>query len=94
MPEDERRDKWSPSLTEWSLLEELLAGAVDRIGDLIVAVVNTSGPKQPMQPPPRFPRPVTEIDKARERADKKALTDFEGLIAQAQQRWDDEHKNN
>lgn len=88
---DEPDEKWTPSPTEWGLLEELLAATVDRIADLIVATWNSTGPKQPMQPVPRFPRPVTEMDRARERAEKQALGAFEALIEQAKTRWSAEH---
>lgn len=73
---------------------ELLAAVIDRLGILIAltselpAAVKVRGPM-----PSTFPRPVTELDKARKAlkvdADQRYDDDLLGDIERAQQRWRD-----
>lgn len=81
--------KWAPRPEEWDLLHELLAANFDRVGDLIAAVINTTpGIQTKVKPPDRYPRPETEIDRARRRFIARTEDDLEDLIAQAHANWE------
>lgn len=75
-----------PSLAVWSPEVEYLAAVVDRLGEVIQAVVSTV----PKAKPPRIrplPRPKSAFDRARER---RAWRRHDALVAEveeAQARW-------
>ncbi|WP_304455861.1 hypothetical protein [Nocardiopsis sp. YSL2] len=62
----------APPLTEWSPEVERLTLAVDRLGEMIAAVINSAGGKA--KPPKPLKRPVTAQDrvKRRDRQRKRA----------------------
>lgn len=68
--------EWSPPLTEWDTQTALLAEVRDRLGEVIQAVLNTipvdKGKSRPKFRDKPFPRPVTAVDEARERAARRA----------------------
>lgn len=60
--------KWSPRLSEWTLTATLLNQILSALGGVQNAVIASAGGKPtPFKP---FPQPVTELEKARENADK------------------------
>lgn len=77
-------------MTEWSLLHELITANIDRLGDLIITTINSNSTK-PVDPIDPFPRPRTEIDRARERFEASVEDDLGDVIAQAQSTWVDEN---
>lgn len=72
-----------PGLDEWSLTNALLAEAVDRLGVLPVVM---SGDKN-ARPPRPFPRPVTAMDRVRDRKSWSKHTSLVDEVKQAQARW-------
>jgi len=86
------RARWSPPPQEWDLGTELQAAIFDRIGQLITAVVNTSGRvAKPVPAPPRFSRPVTAIEKAKARAEARIELELDSLIRAAHETYAAEH---
>lgn len=83
---------WTPPLTDWTLLHELLQVNNDRLGHLAALVADLPiGVKQRHTPPAPLPRPVTEIEKAmkaareaRDRAYDDKILDF---AEKAKARW-------
>lgn len=74
-----------PSLAVWSPEVEYLAGVVDRLGEVVAAVVASAGNKPPRIKP--LPRPKSAFDRARER---RAWRRHDALVAEveaAQARW-------
>lgn len=87
----EKAPKWTPRPEDWDMLHELLAANFDRIGDLIAAVINTTpGIKNQVQPPDRYPRPETEIDRQRRRFIARTEEDLDDLISRAHASWEAE----
>lgn len=87
------RARWSPPATEWSLGHELLAGILDAIGDQTAVTANVSGRlKKHAQPPSRFPRPVTAIEKAKARAEARIERELADLITAAHKAYAAEHQ--
>lgn len=86
------RARWTPPATEWGLGEELQAAILDRLGELITAVVNVSGRvRKPVKPPARFARPVTAIEKAKARAGARIEQELDSLILAAHDTYAAEH---
>lgn len=84
--------QWRPPPEEFDLHAELLALIADRVADHITVTVNTTpGVTRKQQPAPRFPRPVTEIDKARARADRQEELALDALVKRAQATYAAEH---
>lgn len=63
-------------MSEWSPERELLAVVVDRLGDVLRALVAVNGGKPPRVPP--YPRPTTAWQRARNR---EAMRSHEALVA-------------
>jgi hypothetical protein len=72
---DDRR-KRTPPISEFNAAVELLAALHDRLGNLITVVAATAGSKRPPKPRP-WPRPVTAIERARNR---QAKADFDDIV--------------
>jgi hypothetical protein len=71
--------EWKPQAQEWTLLHELVARLGDRQGDVAALIADLPvGVKTRHTPPPAFPRPETELDKARKR-----------IAAEREQQYDD-----
>lgn len=86
------RARWSPPPQEWDLGTELQAAIFDRLGELVTAVVNTSGRvRKPVHPPARFARPVTAIEKAKARAEARIELELDSLIRAAHDTYAAEH---
>lgn len=64
-PENKRARGAAPRVSEWSPEVERLTDIVDRLGEVVVAVVASQGGKPPRIRP--TPRPRTAIDRLRER---------------------------
>ncbi len=81
--------QWYPRGEDVSLTDELLMVLIDRLGALYA--VESSQPLQPggkrQRPPPAFPRPVRELDRARGRAEQQYLEELDDDVQAAQQRW-------
>ncbi len=75
----------SPAWSEYSPIAARLDGIFDRLGDVMSAVVASGGGKPPRIQPAR--RPVTEVDRARLRREKKAHEDLVADVKAAQERW-------
>lgn len=86
---DEDR-KWRPQPTEYTLQHELLAANFDRLGELIAAVINGYA-KRGIQPPSRFPRPETELDRAMKRLEFRVDRELDDLIKAAHATYAAEH---
>lgn len=73
-------DEWSPPVSEYNLVAMLLAEIRDRQGEIINAVLSTipveKGKTRPKHRDKPFPRPVTEIDRAKRRASEHAYLDI------------------
>ena len=86
--------QWYPRGEDVSLTDELLMVLVDRLGALYA--VESSQPLQPggkrQKPPPAFPRPVRELDRARARAEQQYLDELDDDVKAAQQRWATQQK--
>jgi len=75
-----------PSLAVWSPEVEYLAAVVDRLGEVIQAVVSTV----PKAKPPRIkplPRPKTAFERARERRAWRRHAALVAEVEEAQARW-------
>ena len=85
---------WSPSPSEWNLLCELTAGVFDRLGDLITLTQNVHRGKDAaaQKPPDRFPRPVTEIERAKARAEAAIESELDELIAVAHRTYAEQQR--
>jgi hypothetical protein len=70
-----------PPLTEWTPEVQALAAIVDRLADLINAVVvnHPSGKGRPTRVRP-WPRPVTAFDRARTKRIREAAADLEAQL--------------
>lgn len=75
----------SPAWSSYTPERAALDNMIDRLGDLIVAVIATAGGKPPTIPP--LVRPVTEVDRARLRREKKAHDDLVAEVKAAQERY-------
>lgn len=79
------KPKFTPPPTEWTTVAELLAAVFDRLGEVVRAVQNGYA-REPIREPIRpYPRPITEIDRAKKRAEEQEDQALEDLIAQAQE---------
>lgn len=61
-------EKWSPRLAEWDLHAHLQRDIIQALMGVQAAVIAASGNKPPQQE--SYPSPVTEIDRAVERANR------------------------
>lgn len=64
-PENKRARGAGPRISEWSPELERLTDLVDRMGEVMIAVIASQGGKAPKIRP--YPRPRTAIDRLRER---------------------------
>lgn len=64
-PESDRKGDRRPKISEWDLYAEKLTDVVDRLGEVMQAVVASAGGKPPKVRPQ--PRPRTAVDKLREK---------------------------
>lgn len=64
-PENQRPRGAGPRVSEWSLEVEKMTDMIDRLGEVIIAVVTSNGGKAPRVRPQQRPR--TAIDRLRER---------------------------
>lgn len=71
---DRPRERWSPQLREWDLDAALLAEIRDRLGEVAQGIAALGGAKPRRVKP--FPRPVTEVDRLRERSRQEAVRDL------------------
>lgn len=72
----EAEEKWRPAPVDFTLMHEMVAEVRDLLGEL--CALTADGPvavKTRHTPPPPFPRPVSELEKARRRI--KAARDAE-----------------
>lgn len=65
--------QWAPPFTEFTLDAQITAMVYDRLGQLIDTVMAVAGSKGRSQP---FPRPVTELDRVKERVRREAAEDL------------------
>lgn len=80
--------EWRPRPAEWSLDAELMASQFDRLGEWLTQFANANrrAGSPPVKPPPRFPRPVTAVDKAKETARERRQNNVVDLVKEAQER--------
>lgn len=71
---------WTPPVTDWDLHATLQAEMLDRLGELIGAVLATipveKGKSRPKFKAKPFPRPRTAVDRARELATREVQLDI------------------
>lgn len=84
LPESDRPDR-GPSLADWSPEVNLLAAAVDRLGENIAATIAAAGGKAPKIRP--LPRPKTAFDRVRARRRWEAHGTLVSEVEEAQRRW-------
>ncbi len=76
----EPAETWTPPVTDWDLQATLLAEIRDRLGEVVGAVLSTipveKGKTRPKFRDKPFPRPRTEVDRARELAAHEAQLDI------------------
>lgn len=85
---------WHPDAADWTLMHDLVAEVRDLLADSVVIQGRGLPSNGRRQFPSRYPRPVTEIDKARAAAEaaRDQLAD-ERIMAEvdrAKQRWRDQ----
>lgn len=84
--------RWRPDDADWDLGRELAAGIRDAIRDLTVLLHNVNAPKgKQVKAAERFPRPVTEIDRAKARAEARIERELDALIVAAHATYAAEH---
>lgn len=71
---EEPQGRWAPPVREWDTDAVLLAEIRDRLGEVAMAVAALGGAKSRKVKP--FPRPVTEVDRARERLRRRAVDEL------------------
>lgn len=74
-----------PSLYEFGPEVALLTDIKDRLGEVVAAVVVTSGGKAPKIPP--SPRPTTGVARARRRMEDRQFDLLTAEFKAAQERW-------
>jgi hypothetical protein len=89
---EEVGQKWRPEPEEWTLLHELTAQVRDRLGSLAALLADLpTGVKTRHSHPEPFPRPETELDRAKRRleAEREQAYDakLEAMVAGAKARW-------
>lgn len=72
---------WSEYTPERAALDNIL----DRLGDVVAAVIGAAGAKPPKIRPAT--RPITEVDRARLRREKQAHDDLVAEVKAAQERY-------
>jgi hypothetical protein len=77
--------KWAPRVAEWTTQHELMAAFFDRLGDWLVQYANSNKPKgaPSVKPLPRFPRPVTAVERERAAIERRAEAELDDLIDRA-----------
>jgi len=76
-----------PTLEEWSPEVEYIAGAVDRLGELIATVIATTpGAKKPPRIRPLL-RPQTALERVQTRQTWQQHHDLVAEVEAAQERW-------
>lgn len=74
----------SPSLHGWTPEVAHMAAVVDRLGEVIAGLVALSGGRPPKVKP--VPRPVTAIDRARQRRSRARYGELVAEVQEAQER--------
>jgi hypothetical protein len=101
MAEREAADKkagkissWHPPQAEWTILHGMVAEVRDFLADILVVTgkgLPSDGPRRFID---RYPRPRTELEKARlriaEREDVRYMEQMDDAIMAAKQRWRDQ----
>lgn len=87
---------WRPMPADFSLMHELVAQVRDLLGDVAALLADMPvGVKTRHKPPPKFLRPMTELDKARAKARDEADKAYDDrlltLVAEGQRRWREQH---
>jgi hypothetical protein len=75
-----------PALSEYDPTRAALDDIFDRLGEVVAATYNAAGGKA--KPPPARLRPVTEVDRARERLASRRHDDLVSEVRAAQARWE------
>ena len=70
----------APPISEFGPEVEALAAIYDRLGGVIHAVVASAGAKKPPKPKP-YIRPVTALDRARQRHRRSGFDDIVAVFA-------------
>lgn len=87
---------WRPQAEDWTLLHELVAQVRDRLGGVAGLIADLpTAVKTRHTPPPYFPRPQTELDKARQRIEAEADKAYDDRLLDiaeaAKRRWRAQH---
>lgn len=84
LDEVERAPLSGPSLDDWSTEAAYLAAVVDRLGEVVAAIVGSAGGKPPKIKP--LPRPRTAFDRARRRRQLRAVDSLVAEVKASQER--------
>ena len=89
---DKDAPAWRPRPAEWTLMHELMARQTDRLGAIASLLSELPTPiKERHAFPEPFPRPETELDKARKRIEQAKIDEYDerllGAVERAKQRW-------
>lgn len=85
--------KWSPAAADWSLHMELTAQLIDAAGVLATLLADLpTAVKKRSRPPRPVPRPITEVEKARRRAEARLESDLDALITAAHAEYEAEQR--
>jgi hypothetical protein len=89
--EDPDDPSWSPQAADWTLMHELMASVRDLLVDVVIITGKGLPSDGPRRFPPPYPRPDTELEKARKRvAEIKLRTYDDKILAEverAKDRW-------
>jgi hypothetical protein len=87
-------DKWAPQPADFTLMHELVAEVRDLLADVVVITGRGLPSNGTRKFAARFPRPQTELTKARlrvtEREDVEYMDQMDSAIMAAKQRWRDQ----
>jgi hypothetical protein len=91
---DETGEKWRPAPADFTLMHSMVAEVRDLLADVVVITgrgLPSNGTRKFAE---RYPRPRTELDKARlrisEREDVEYMEQMDDAILAAKQRWRDQ----
>ena len=87
---------WRPAVEDWSMLHELLAQIRDRQGDIAAILLDLPvAVKSRHKPPQHFPRPLTELDRARIRIqnekDEADMARIDAFVKRGKENWKRQH---